>query len=480
MGPDLKNSRRQKAELIDPFLMEDRTLPHSEEAERGVLGCIMLDPSECIGSCIEAFKDGAEVFYSLNNRTIYHEMLEMYSNRKQVDSVTLFQSLKDKNLLNEIGGAVYIAALSDATPSAANLSHYIGIVRNKYILRKIIATCTEAVAMAYQYQGQVDELVDRVERDIHNVTDLADNNNRNKTARELVIGFNEMVERLTYSDATTTGLPTGFYDLDRLIGGLNVGEMIVIAARPGIGKSSIAMNMADHIAGKLKIPVGIFSLEMTSESLMNRTICSRANVNAQRIRDKTLSFEDNEKLLEASAILINAPIHIDDSSGLTILQLRAKARRMHQQHGIKLVIIDYLQLMHGSSNRQRQEEVSEISNGCKALAKDLSVPVIVLSQLNRDVEKRGPGSKPRLAELRESGSLEQDADIVGLMYRPNDLEGPNGSVEVKLEIAKNRNGPTNEVKLVFFKHWTKFESASRWGNVEENFPRHEVDHRAVQ
>jgi replicative DNA helicase len=264
-----------------------------------------------------------------------------------------------------------------------------------------------------------------------------------------------------------TGVGTGFADLDKMTSGLHAGEMIVIAARPSMGKTSLAMNVAEHVAVDLKLPVGVFSLEMTSESLVLRMLCSRARVNLRNIREGFLAERDFPKLTGAAGKLANAPLFIDDSSALSILQLRAKARRMHQQYGIKLFVIDYIQLLHSTARRaeNRQQEIADISNGIKALAKELKVPVMVLSQLNREVEKE-KNRKPRLSDLRESGAIEQDADLVALLYKANSDEeegsGPDqDAVAVNLLIAKQRNGPVGDVNLTFLRSFTRFESAAK-------------------
>jgi replicative DNA helicase len=267
-----------------------------------------------------------------------------------------------------------------------------------------------------------------------------------------------------------TGIGTGFLDLDKMTTGFHGGEMIVIAARPSMGKTSLAMNIAEHVALDLNVPVGVFSLEMTADSLVLRMMCSRSRVNLRNVRDGFLAERDFPRMTDTATKMAKSPLFIDDSSGMSILQLRAKARRMWQQSGIKLFVIDYLQLLHSTSRRaeNRQQEISEISSGLKSLAKELNVPVIVLSQLNRELEKRGPGERPRLSDLRESGSIEQDADLVGLLYRESknkdgeeEVEVDQEAVAVKLFIAKQRNGPTGDVDLTFLKSYTRFESAAK-------------------
>ena len=467
--PDLKRSRRKKnsADAGGPPLI-DRLPPHSPEAEAGVLGCAMLSPNECLGVCIEKFKAGPEVFYDLRHQTIYEMLIEMYDAKEAIDLITLQQRLKDKQMLEGVGGLAYLATLPDAVPSAANLSFYAEIVREKHILRRMIRTCTDVVGRVYEHEGEVDSLLDEVERDILQISE-ARVESTSLAIKDVVHAAINRIEEYHQRQGMLTGLSTGFTDLDKMTSGLHGGEMIVIAARPSMGKTSLAMNIAEAVAVDQKLPVGVFSLEMTSESLVLRMLCSRSRVNLRAIRDGFLAERDFPKLTGAAGKLANSPLFIDDSPGLSILQLRAKARRMSQQHGIKLFVIDYLQLLHSTARRaeNRQQEIADISNGVKSLAKELNVPVIVLSQLNRELEK-DKNRKPRLSDLRESGAIEQDADLVGLLYKPNsgdDDEAGGGqeqeAVPVNLLIAKQRNGPTGDVNLTFLKTYTRFESAAK-------------------
>jgi replicative DNA helicase len=463
---DFKKARRRKPALADPAKV-DRLPPHSLEAEQGVLGCVLLAPQECLGQCIEKLKGGSEVFYDLRHRTIYEVLIEMYDRKDAIDLITVQQTLKDRQQLEGVGGLAYLASLPDAVPSAANLDYYVEIVREKFVLRQMIGTCTEVVSRAYEHQGEVDALLDEVERDILKISGdrVAAST---PTMKDLVHRAIHHIEMYHQRQGQLGGIATGFIDLDKMTDGLHEGEMIVIAARPSMGKTSLVMNIAEHVAVNLRLPVGVFSLEMTSESLVMRMMSSLARVNSRAIRDGFLAERDFAKLTTAAGQLAKAPLFIDDSSGLSILQLRAKARRMHQQHGIKLFIIDYLQLLHSTARRaeNRQQEIADISNGIKALAKELKVPVIVLSQLNREMEK-DKNRKPRMSDLRESGSIEQDADLVGLLYKPSasdDEDGPapdQEAVPVNLLIAKQRNGPTGDVYLTFLKSCTRFESAAK-------------------
>ena len=464
-GADLKKTRRKKLSLADPSRV-DRLPPHSIEAEQGVLGCVLLSPNDCMGECIEKFKRGAESFYDLRHQTLFETLVEMYDRKEAIDLITLQQRLKDKQQLEGIGGLAYLSSLPDAVPSAANLAYYLEIVREKYVLRKMIQTCTDVVGRVYEHEGEVDALLDEVERDILKISESRIEGT-SSTIKELVHRAINTIEEFHQRQGMLTGISTGFPDLDRMTSGLHGGEMVVIAARPSMGKTSLAMNIAEHVAVEQKLPVGVFSLEMTADSLVLRMLCSRSRVNLRSIREGFLAERDFPKLTGAAGKLATSPLFIDDTAGLSILQLRAKARRMAQQFGIKLFVIDYLQLLNSTSRRaeNRQQEIADISNGVKALAKELNVPVIVLSQLNRELEK-DKNRKPRLSDLRESGAIEQDADLVGLLYKPGsgDEEEPSQeqeAVAVNLLIAKQRNGPTGDVNLTFMKSYTRFESAAK-------------------
>src|ERR1039457_1400859 len=338
---DLKRTRRQKSARADARPTVDRLPPHSPEAEMGVLGCVMLSPNECMGQCIERFKAGTEVFYDLRHQTIFSMLVEMYDSREAIDLITVQQRLKDKQLLEEVGGISYLAALPDTVPSSANLSYYLDIVLEKYLLRKMIHTCTDVVGRVYDYEGEVDALLDEVERDILRISESRVQN-LTITIKDLVKKAISTIEDFHQRQGMLTGVGTGFTDLHKMTSGLHGGEMVVIAARPSMGKTSLSMNIAEYVSIEQRLPVGVFSLEMTSESLVLRMLCSRSRVNLRNVREGFLAERDFPKLTGAAGKLASAPLFIDDSSGLSILQLRAKARRMHQQHGIKLFVIDYL------------------------------------------------------------------------------------------------------------------------------------------
>jgi replicative DNA helicase len=480
--PDLKYARRRRVANASHGAAQsvDRLPPHSNDAEQGVLGCILLSPNECMGECLTKLKSGSEVFYDLRHQTIFDAMADMFDKREAIDIITLQQRLKDSQLLDQVGGVSYITSLQDIVPSSANLDYYLNIVQDKFLLRKMIRVCTDVVARVYECEGEVDSLMDEVERDVLRISEFRVQS-QISGIKDLVYRAINTIEDYHQRQGKLTGLPTGFIDLDKLTTGMHPGEMIVIAARPSVGKTSLAMNIAEHVAIDNNIPVGVFSLEMTADSLVLRMLCSRSRVNLRNVRDGFLAERDFPKLTLNAGKLAGAPIFIDDSSGLSILQLRAKARRMFQQYGIKLFVIDYLQLLHSSSRKaeNRQQEIADISGGIKALAKELNVPVIVLSQLNREVE-REKGRAPRLSDLRESGSIEQDADLVGLLYKPSsksddDESGgasePEDAIPVNLLIAKQRNGPAQvDVHLTFLKTFTRFESAAKI--QDDDVPNH--------
>jgi len=446
-----------------------RTPPHSAEAEQGVLGSMLISPRDAIAEAVA--KITVEYFYVPAHQTIYEALVEQWNANQAIDLITFTQFLRDRNLLETIGGASFVTSLFTFVPTAANINYYLEIVRDKYILRQIITAATESVRRAYEEQDEVNNLLDEVEQKIFAVGE-----DRFKgqvlSMKDQVMEAIEAIEKLYERKGGITGISTGFVEFDRMTSGLHAAEMIVIAARPSMGKTALAMNIAEHVAIESKLPVGVFSLEMSSQQLVQRLLCSRARVNLQKVRDGFLAERDFPSLTTAASKLAEAKIFIDDSAGLSILELRAKARRLKAQQDIQLIIIDYLQLLRSPSRRaqeNRQLEISEISAGIKGLAKELKVPIIVVAQLNRQPEARS-GGKPRLSDLRESGSIEQDADLVGLLVRPEVYEEDpevreEKSGEAELIIAKQRNGPVGEIPLTFLKEFTRFEDRAR--NVSE-------------
>jgi replicative DNA helicase len=446
-----------------------RTPPHSVEAEQGVLGSMLISPRDAIAECVEKITE--EYFYIPANQVIYRELVDLWNAAQAIDLITFTQALRDKNLLDVVGGPAFVTSLFTFVPTAANIEYYIEIVRDKYILRSIIAAATESVRRAYEEQDEVNNLLDEVEQKIFAVGE-----DRFKgqmlSMKDQVMEAIEAIEKLYERKGGITGISTGLIEFDRMTSGLHSSEMIVIAARPSMGKTALAMNIVEHVAINQALAVGVFSLEMSSQQLVQRLLCSRARVNLQKVRDGFLAERDFPSLTAAASKLAEAKIFIDDSAGLSILELRAKARRLKAQQDIQLIVVDYLQLLRSTTRRaqdNRQLEISEISAGLKGLAKELKIPVIVVAQLNRQPEQRS-GGKPRLSDLRESGSIEQDADLVGLLVRPEIYEEDEEARaekagEAELIIAKQRNGPVGEIPLTFLKEFTRFEDRAR--NVAE-------------
>jgi len=451
-----------------------RQPPHSVEAERAVLGSVLAAPSECVPECVQTLKGNRAVFYDERHRLIFESVLRMAEKRQPIDVVTLQQNLRDAGLLEAIGGLSYLSQLNSAVISPANLGYYLEIVRQKFLLRKLLHVCLEAEGAIYEDPEEVHTLLDRVEQQV-----LAINDERyalrETGMKELSGKAIEKIEQLHSRHGQLTGLASGFHDLDKLTDGFHGGEMIVIAARPSCGKTSLAMNIAEHVALDLNRPVGVFSLEMSAESLVLRLLCARARVGLGEIRGGFLPDEAMLRLCEVSKELARAPLFIDDTSGLTILELRAKARRMKQKHQVALLVVDYIQLLRSDSFKveNRQQEIADIAHGLKDLAKELNLPILVLAQLNRQMDmaadKTGKKRKPQLSDLRESGAIEQDADLVGLLYKWGEEDAvksgpPAADTEtVHLLIAKHRNGPTGDLCLTFLRYLTRFESYRQVG-----------------
>src|SRR6266705_1166328 len=446
-----------------------RAPPHSVEAEQGVLGSMLISPRDAIAEVVEKINE--EYFYVPAHQTIYSVLVDLWNVGAAIDLITFTQVLRDRNLLETVGGPALVTSLFTFVPTSANVGYYLEIVRDKYILRSIIAASTESVRRAYEEQDEVGNLLDEVEQRIFAVGD-----DRFKgqmlSMKDQVMEAIESIEKLYERKGGITGISTGFVEFDRMTSGMHGAEMIVIAARPSMGKTALVMNIAEHVAVQEKLPVGVFSLEMSSQQLVQRLLCSRARVNLQKTRDGFLAEADFPKLTHAASKLAEAKIFIDDSAGLSILELRAKARRLKAQQDVQLIVVDYLQLLRSMTRRaqdNRQLEISEISAGIKGLAKELKIPIIVIAQLNRQPEARS-GGKPRLSDLRESGSIEQDADLVGLLVRPEIYEEDEEARaekagEAELIIAKQRNGPVGEIPLTFLKEFTRFEDRAR--NVTE-------------
>lgn len=437
-----------------------RTLPHSDEAEQGLLGSMLIAPVDVIGECVESINEKA--FYVPAHQTIYEILVELWNKDTPADFITLTQILRDRKLLDGVGGPAFVTHLFTFTPTAANASYYREIVQEKYVLRQIITACTECAAAAYDEQGEVITLLGDVEQKVLAIGEKRFQNEIPSMTDQVMEAI-ETIEKLYERRGVVTGVPTGFKELDRMTSGFQAAEMIVIAARPSMGKTALAMNIAEHVAVNEKLPVAIFSLEMSTQQLVQRLLCSRARVNLQKVRDGFLSERDFPNLTNAADKLAKSQMFIDDTAGLSILELRAKARRLKKMHDIQLIVIDYLQLLRSTSRRaqdNRQLEIAEISAGIKGLAKELKLPIIVLAQLNRNPEARKSG-RPMLSDLRESGSIEQDADVVALLvrseYYAEEEEKEAVAGEAELIIAKQRNGPVGDVKLTFIKEFTRFE-----------------------
>lgn len=442
-----------------------RMLPQSPEAEQGVLCSFLLAAREVGGLCAEQNITPA-YFHLPAHGVLYEVLLTMWDTSKPIDVITLTQALRDLGRLDEVGGPAFISHLFTYLPTATNVAHYLEILQEKYTLREIIRVCTEYAAKGYEEQNNVATLLDDVETKIFEV---AKERFKAKATsmKDFVMGAIGAIQDLYERRGGITGLPTGFSALDKMTDGLHKAEMVVIAARPSMGKTALAMNIAEHIAVDQKKPIAVFSLEMSAQQLVQRLLCSRAKVDLGRVRDGFLSERDFPALTAAASRLAESKIFIDDTAGLSILELRAKARRLKSQHGIEAIFIDYLQLLRSTSRRaqdNRQLEIAEISSGLKALAKELELPILVLAQLNRNPEQRAGESKgrPRLSDLRESGSIEQDADLVGLLvreeyYADSDEDKKESEGKATLIIAKQRNGPVGDVRLTFLKQFTRFE-----------------------
>jgi replicative DNA helicase len=436
----------------------DKIPPQNLEAEMAVLGSMLLEEDAISVACESLDADN---FYKGAHRKIFEAISSLYSLNKAVDLITLTDELKRNGTLEEIGGVSYLTSLANAVPTAANVGHYVNIVKEKSILRTLINSATRIVSLCYESEGNVDEVVDSAERFIFEVSDKKTQGTY-VSLKEIVKDSIETIDMLYQKKAHVTGIPTGYIDFDSKTAGLQQSDLIVIAGRPSMGKSALALGIAEYAGVVEKIPLAMFSLEMSKEQLVQRMLCAHARVDAHKVRTGYLATSDWPRLTAAAGKLSEAPIFIDDSPSISVMELRAKARRLKAHHDIKLIILDYLQLMRGSANiENRQQEISEISRSLKALARELNVPVIAISQLSRAVEAR-TDHRPQLSDLRESGAIEQDADVVVLLLREeyyNSTSENQGVAEVV--IAKQRNGPVGSMKLAFIKEYTRFENIAR-------------------
>ena len=445
-----------------------KSMPVNADAERAALSCMLLDPVTIIPKAIEKLSSG--YFYIPAHKIIFEALLHLYKTRPEgkLDLIVLTTELANQNTLDAVGGPKTLADLLDDVPTIALFDDYSEFLKEKFILRRVIQDCTECVSEAYGGPGSPAEFLDSVEKKVLKIRDETTQEKGIEEMRVHVLKVIQSIDDMYNSDGNSGGIMTGFHDLDAMTNGFHGGEMIVIAARPSMGKTSFAMNIVENIAIRKDnpIPVAVFSLEMTSESLVQRLLCSRAKVSMQKLRAGFLTKADFPKIMQVADQMAKAPIWIDDTPGLTINELQAKARRLKQQHDIKLIAIDYLQLLKAPDVARkdgREKEIGEISGGIKGIAKELNIPIIVLAQLNRNPDARG--GKPRMSDLRESGSIEQDADLVGLLMRAevyaDDEEKESLYGEAEFIIAKQRNGPTGEVPLTFHKEFMRFDNRAK-------------------
>ncbi len=429
--------------------------PQATEAERAVLGGILLDP-EAATRAIEVVLP--EAFYHPAHARIYRAMIALFSKHEPIDVMTLSEEMRKSGDLESAGGISFLAELVDSVPSAANIEHYAKIVLDKYILRQLIGASTNISRECYRAEHDAGTILDEAEQKIFRVSESRVSQGFAHIKDILKERFEE-IQRVHESRESVTGLSTGFIDLDKYTAGFHPGDLVIVAGRPSMGKTSFALNIAQHVALDSKRPVAIFSLEMSKELLVQRLLCSEAQVDAQKVRRGFTSAKDIERLTNAAGLLGEAPVFIDDTPAITTLDIRARARRLKVERDISMIVIDYLQLARTSDRAEnRQQEISSISRSMKALAKELKVPVVALSQLSRAVEARGGDKRPMLSDLRESGAIEQDADLVLFLYRPEfyDPGDPEKEGKAELIIGKQRNGPTGTVQLIFEKQYTRF------------------------
>jgi len=443
--------------------------PQSIEAEESVLGGVLLDNS-ALDKAIEFVT--VDDFYREAHRKIMRAMIELNQRGEPVDLVTLADALKTRGEISDIGGAVYLAELAEKVPTAANVTYYARIVRQKAILRSLIQTATEIATLGYEATADVDDFLDQAE---HKIFEISERKVRPTffRIRDIMVDSMKAIEQLYERKELVTGVATGFVDFDRMTAGLQPSDLIVIAGRPSMGKTAFALNIAQYAALNSKTGVAVFSLEMSKEQLVLRLLCSEARVDQSKVRAGFAAERDFPKLAMAASRLSDAPIYIDDTPALSVLELRAKARRLKRERESRLglIVVDYLQLMRGhDSADNREQEISSISRSLKALAKELHVPVVALSQLNRQVETRAE-KRPVMADLRESGAIEQDADVIGFLYRPIVYDKNAEERAAEVVIAKQRNGPIGTVPLTFMSEYTRFENRAEddvsFGEVDE-------------
>ncbi|HZL36677.1 MAG TPA: replicative DNA helicase [Tepidisphaeraceae bacterium] len=443
-------------QLMDTSLARqfDKLPPHSIESEMCLLASMMLD-KEMVGQVVQIVD--REAFYQADHQIIFDVLLRLYEQNRPIDAVILREELRKRGLYEEVGGDGYLGAILNKVPSAAHGAHYAGIVREKSLLRQLIAASNEILRDAYAPHEQADLVLDKAEKKIFEIAQ--------KKVSGAMVPMEDVLHEVfeMIENRGQRGVETGFFELDDMLNGLQNGEMVIVAARPSMGKTAIAMNVIEHIAADTRLPCGVFSLEMSKQQLAQRLLCSRGQIDAHKLRKGLLQAHEYAHLANVVGELAKAPIWVDDSPGLTPLELRAKARRLKLQHDVKCIMIDYMQLMDNPGPENRQQQISEISRGIKSVARELNIPVIALSQLNRASEGRD-GHRPRMSDLRESGSIEQDADVIMLLHREDyyRMSEPDFQPDniAEIIIAKQRNGPTGTVKLTFLNKATRFENLS--------------------
>ncbi|MFQ5585231.1 MAG: replicative DNA helicase [Thermodesulfobacteriota bacterium] len=440
-----------------------RVPPQSVEAERSVIGGVLID-NDSIAKILEILSADGSDFYREAHRKLFRLMVSLFDNHTPIDIVTVTDALKTSDALESVGGLSYLGALVESTPTAANIGYYARIVKEKSVLRKLITASTEIINGCYEGGESLEDFLDDAERLIFQISHEKEKRSF-YPLKEIIKDTFHAIEQLYEKKEHVTGVPTGFKDLDNLTSGLQRSDLIIVAGRPSMGKTAFCLNIAQHAATDEGRPVAVFSLEMSKEQLVQRLLASKARVDLNRLRSGFLREEDWGKLTAAIGNLYEAPIYIDDTPALTVLEMKAKARRWKSELGLELVIVDYLQLMRGRSRADnREQEIADISRSLKAMAKELDLPVIALSQLSRRAEQR-EGSKPQLADLRESGAIEQDADVVMFIYRraqyepcdcPKDICTCGRRKDAEIRVAKQRNGPTDDIKLTFLNEFTTF------------------------
>lgn len=439
--------------------MATRIPPHSIEAEESVLGALLID-KDAVTDVAEFLRP--EHFYKEANRHIFQAMLDLYSEREPIDLVTVAERLKKAKNLKPIGGSAYLSKLAGDVPTAAHAEHYARIVKDHHTKRELISAASNLTELAFDEGQNLDQILDTAERSVFS---LSQQNLKQVfiPIKDALAESFDRLDELHKSSEDIRGVPTGFRDLDDALAGMQKSNLIILAARPGTGKTALSLNISQYVSVERNVPVGFFSLEMSREELVDRLLVSQANIDAWKLKTGRLGEEEFTRLSDAMGILADAPLYIDDTPGISVLEMRTKARRLMAEHGLKLIIVDYLQLIRGRNLENRVQEVTEISQALKNLARELKVPVLALSQLSRAVEHRGT-KQPQLSDLRESGAIEQDADVVMFLYRDDDEELEN----VKLNIAKHRNGPLRTVDLRFVGDRIRFFGVERHRPVASN------------